>query len=450
MQDDQEVNPRCPRVLFSEDEIRRFYKPWSKALIVKVLERSFSFLTMKKRLESLWARSGNIQVTDAANAFFLVRFSDEDDYKRAAFGGPWKIYDYYITVARWTPTFNEEEPIKSILTWVRLPRLPIHYFNELAVTRIGNHIGRTVRLDMATAEGARARYARVCVEVDISKPLLGKYMIDNRMFYIEYESLENICFTCGFYGHKSDDCLLNHPSEATAQETGVPEAPIPTMAEPCNIEGDAGTWMTVQRRTKGKKQEPISNPKRSTEGGSRFNILSHDEDAGTKAPPSKSPGAMQKEVPADFVGHAEKLAEILRQDEGSKEGVAPFMVKSNTKTPPREPLSNVTNRVQPKKDAVSGSDKKTKEGKESSPGLISVPVTYVNPIFMESVQGKAGKITKGGPRKGKPASIPKPASQSLKKTTKDGKPIRCFTSQSKTVQVIGNEGEKVGDPPDRS
>ncbi|CAN1179260.1 hypothetical protein LINPERHAP1_LOCUS37816, partial [Linum perenne] len=75
-----------------------------------------------------------------------------------------------------------EAPIKKILTWVRLPKLPIHTFNPLAVERIGNHIGRTVRMDLVTKEGARARYARVCVEVDLTKPLLGKYVIDNRVF----------------------------------------------------------------------------------------------------------------------------------------------------------------------------------------------------------------------------------------------------------------------------
>ncbi|CAN1819269.1 hypothetical protein LINPERHAP1_LOCUS28665 [Linum perenne] len=141
---------------------------------------------MKRRLEALWARAGHIQVSDLSNAAFLVRFSDEEDYKRASFGGPWKIYDYYLTVTRWSPDFDEEDPIKKILSWVRLPKLPIHLFNPLVVERIGNHIGRTVRLDLATKEGARARYARVCVEIDLSKPLLGKYIIDNRVFYVEY------------------------------------------------------------------------------------------------------------------------------------------------------------------------------------------------------------------------------------------------------------------------
>ncbi|CAN1145343.1 hypothetical protein LINPERHAP2_LOCUS14625 [Linum perenne] len=41
---------------------------------------------------------------------------------------------------------------------------------------------------MATTEGARGRFARVCVEVDISKPLVGNYMIEDRILNVEYES----------------------------------------------------------------------------------------------------------------------------------------------------------------------------------------------------------------------------------------------------------------------
>ncbi|CAN1301568.1 hypothetical protein LINPERPRIM_LOCUS25016 [Linum perenne] len=173
-------------------------------------------------MESLWARSGHIQVSDMSNSFFLVRFSNEEDYQRASFEGPWKIFDYYITVARWTPDFNEEAPIRKVLTWVRIPKLPIQFFNFKAVERIGNHIGKTIRLDLATEEGARARYARVCVEVYLSRPLLGKYIIEDRVFYVEYESLDNICFSCGIYGHKDGGCSSSAPTDSdppTAQLT---------------------------------------------------------------------------------------------------------------------------------------------------------------------------------------------------------------------------------------
>ncbi|CAN1836500.1 hypothetical protein LINPERHAP1_LOCUS34792 [Linum perenne] len=131
--DDQLSNPRCPKIPFTDEEIKSFYKPWSKALVVKVLEKSFSYLAMKRRLDYLWAKSGPIQVSDLSNNFFLVRFASQEDYSTAAFKGPC----------------------------------------ELAVSRIGNCIGKTVRLDLATSEGTRGRYARVCVEADLTKPLLG-------------------------------------------------------------------------------------------------------------------------------------------------------------------------------------------------------------------------------------------------------------------------------------
>ncbi|CAN1825717.1 hypothetical protein LINPERHAP1_LOCUS31269 [Linum perenne] len=204
MQEDEVDNPRCPKIAFSDEEIKSFYKPWSKAIVVKVLEKSFSYLSIKKRLEFLWAKAGRIQVADLANSFFLVRFSSEDDYQRAAFGGPWKV----------------------------------------VVTRIGNYIGKTVRLDLATSAGARARYARVCVEVDLTKPLLGKYIIDNRVYRVEYESLENICFSCGVYGHKEDRCPDKEVTQTAGKDDKAPPEKVTTP------EADVSVWMTVSRRNK--------------------------------------------------------------------------------------------------------------------------------------------------------------------------------------------------------
>ncbi|CAN1127558.1 hypothetical protein LINPERPRIM_LOCUS29704 [Linum perenne] len=230
MQEDRIQDPLCPVISFSEEEIIRLYKPWSKALVIKILERNFSLPVVRRRLESLWARAGRIQVSDTTNHLFLVHFSEEDDYQRALFKGPWKIFDFYIAVARWSPNFNEEAPFNKILTWVRLPKLPIQFFNLLAVERIGNHIGRTIRMDLVTAEGARARYARVCVEVDLSRPLLGKYILWDKVFYIEYESLENICFGCGLYRHKEDKC------PATCLECPAKSKEVVTEP-PANAEG---------------------------------------------------------------------------------------------------------------------------------------------------------------------------------------------------------------------
>ncbi|CAN1811286.1 hypothetical protein LINPERHAP1_LOCUS26183 [Linum perenne] len=49
-------------------------------------------------------------------------------------------------------------------------------------------------MNLATLKGSRCHYARVCVEVDFTKLLLRKYMIEDRVLKIEYENLEKCAF----------------------------------------------------------------------------------------------------------------------------------------------------------------------------------------------------------------------------------------------------------------
>ncbi|CAN1185404.1 hypothetical protein LINPERHAP1_LOCUS31366 [Linum perenne] len=76
-------------------------------------------------------------------------------------------------------------------------------------------------MDLATIEIARAHYAWVCVEVDLTKPLLGKYIIHGHVFHIEYKSLENICYLCGFHEHKIDSCPTSCETSYPTKKVGA-------------------------------------------------------------------------------------------------------------------------------------------------------------------------------------------------------------------------------------
>ena len=71
---------------------------------------------------------------------------------------------------------------------------------------IGGMLGTMCKVDPITETQARGRYARICVEIDISEPLLGSIIIDDRTIRVEYESLGLICFKCGKYGHSKESC----------------------------------------------------------------------------------------------------------------------------------------------------------------------------------------------------------------------------------------------------
>ncbi|CAI0457292.1 unnamed protein product [Linum tenue] len=88
-------------------------------------------------------------------------------------GGPWLLGETYLTVHIWCKGFNPwKAEVSSTMIWVQLPELPIEFINKEAVVRIAKAIGNPIRVDRATELGARGKFARVCVEVDLTQPLL--------------------------------------------------------------------------------------------------------------------------------------------------------------------------------------------------------------------------------------------------------------------------------------
>ncbi|CAN0876116.1 hypothetical protein LINGRAHAP2_LOCUS11118, partial [Linum grandiflorum] len=80
---DEEDDPMCPSVLFTATAKIRLCREWRSALVVKGLNRRIPFLPLARHLNSIWARQGNIQISDLNNGCFLVRFREKSNYEIA-------------------------------------------------------------------------------------------------------------------------------------------------------------------------------------------------------------------------------------------------------------------------------------------------------------------------------------------------------------------------------
>ncbi|PNX66144.1 hypothetical protein L195_g062918, partial [Trifolium pratense] len=53
-------------------------------------------------------------------------------------------------------------------------------------------IGNPVKVDMHTLRVARGRFARICVEVDLTVPVVGRVGINGEWYQVQYEGLHII------------------------------------------------------------------------------------------------------------------------------------------------------------------------------------------------------------------------------------------------------------------
>nr|KYP46870.1 Transposon TX1 uncharacterized [Cajanus cajan] len=179
-------------------------------LVVKVLGKKVSFCTLENKLQRCWTKGGPISIIDMPEDFYLIKFSKED-YQFALFEGPWLVIDHYLIVQRWRPFFlTHAKKVQKVAVWIRIPRMPIELYNSRFLTRVGNILGTMLKIDKLTSIQSRGKFARICVEMDLHahyQPTLWLKVILYSIF-LEYEGLHSICFKCGTYGHKKEQCNL--------------------------------------------------------------------------------------------------------------------------------------------------------------------------------------------------------------------------------------------------
>ena len=90
--------------------------------------------------------------------------------------------------------------------WIRLNELPIEYYNAEVLQLIGKAIGNVLRVDTFMASETRGRFARMCVQMDVEKPLATAIMIGRLEQQICYEGIQKMCFEFGRLGHRKELC----------------------------------------------------------------------------------------------------------------------------------------------------------------------------------------------------------------------------------------------------
>lgn len=347
-------------------------------MIIKLMGKpnstnAFNFLLGS--LKRKWKTQGPWQLIDLPNEYYIVKFHLHEDMNLALCGGPWIISGQTLVVQQWTPEFDPiHTQISKMAVWVRILGLPVRFFKDFTLEKIGKMIGKVVKIDQVTMAQARGKFARLCVEIDLQKPLKPCIGIAGMAYSVVYDGISMICFNCGCYGHAQDSCP--YLKRDGAQENSATETTVKTThAEGGNMQGgctttttndqasdiaagakmqedkqndvpatknENGPWMLMSYKNKRRNSTGPSNNKPKQDSGSRFELLqsfSEGPDGALHEDPPSSTAEINRQPPPEepkIVKIWRKVREKVNLDpsiSNTKVVNADVVVKANVSKP---------------------------------------------------------------------------------------------------------------------
>ncbi|KAL4273865.1 hypothetical protein GQ457_13G012500 [Hibiscus cannabinus] len=117
--------------------------------------------------------------------------------------GPWVFNNDWFALLPLNPMLSiDEYHFNRMVIWVRTLRVPIGLMNEVLGRSLGACIGMVVGTDTRVIDGNMGEFLRVCISIDVTKPLrrcvaLGGCGNKPKLCPLKYEKLPNFCHGCG-------------------------------------------------------------------------------------------------------------------------------------------------------------------------------------------------------------------------------------------------------------
>ncbi|KAL0411886.1 UNVERIFIED_CONTAM: hypothetical protein Slati_3778300 [Sesamum latifolium] len=176
--------------------------------------------------------------------------SQAQSYKQRLMNNSTHVY-FPTWIREWEPSSNTEVDLGS-------------YSIHMSMFNNGNH-GRPIKTDSHTFSQSKGRYARLCIEVETTKPLPPALVIDNHVQQIKYELHMAFCSNYGAIGHLPATCSISQT-----------ETQGPVDSEGMNHSTPKHQWQFVQtkRKSTGNNRKSIDDDMAKSQGTTPSTFIS--------------------------------------------------------------------------------------------------------------------------------------------------------------------------------
>ncbi|XP_071723320.1 uncharacterized protein [Rutidosis leptorrhynchoides] len=181
-----------------------------------------SFLKFQAFDVNHWKAIGLISVHWIRENLFLLNFGFEDGKHNALNGGSLTFNNRPLLLKEWKSSMDfGMDVVKKVPVWIKLPILPLVFWQPLFFSKIGSVLGKPLIVDQVTTQQQRLGYARISVKIDINGPFPPSVkLVDERKYeYVQWLEYEWICVKCSNFqkhGHNADKCRVGRQQEGVS------------------------------------------------------------------------------------------------------------------------------------------------------------------------------------------------------------------------------------------
>ncbi|XP_057771048.1 uncharacterized protein LOC130990832 [Salvia miltiorrhiza] len=205
---------------------------------------------------ALWKTSDAIRVVPLGKGFFSIIFVNESELATAKSRATWKLSKGIIRIREWVPDFDSYKESSALSqVWLRIYYLPHEYWHPEVIIGIARYVGLPIKLDGFAFAGHVGHFARVLVDMDVSKPIPETLTVDKgtRSFEVEfvYENLPHFCGYCKLAGHNIAQCRRKKQQDNNTEATNPKSLDQPSFKSNHN--------KTMGKEWQKNKEIPIGN-----------------------------------------------------------------------------------------------------------------------------------------------------------------------------------------------
>jgi len=152
--------------------------------------------------------------------YYDFHFDSANDLRKIWAADTVNLKPGLLRLSQWTKDFKYlAQKQTHVSIWIRLVELPQEYWRERTLKEIASAVGTPIDIDGPTRNRTFGHYARILVDIDLSKRAYDEILVEREGFAfkveVQYERRPLFCHHCYSIGHNVSTCrwLYSQPPE---------------------------------------------------------------------------------------------------------------------------------------------------------------------------------------------------------------------------------------------